>query len=278
MGWLSGAGKLEFSVPGPGMVTALDWGSATDIGLVRQLNEDAVVAEPPLFAVADGMGGHAAGEVASGLALAAMRHLATVAVVGSKEVLEAIADANRQIVERASGDSQGMGTTLSGLCLGMVGGSPHWIVFNVGDSRVYRFSDGVLEQLTTDHSEVQELVSIGHISAAEARVHPNRNVITRSLGTQPAPTPDLWVIPARQAEAYLVCSDGLTGEINDEQIRSVLAHGAGAQLSANELCDLALSAGGHDNISVVIVRGRGEPASQLDDATAPRLHITEAPA
>ena len=245
-------------------------GLATDVGRLRELNEDALVAEPPLFAVADGMGGHAAGEVAADLALQEMRSLATLAFVGSQEVVEAIAHANQRIVEHGSGESQGMGTTLAGLCLGTVGGSPHWIVFNVGDSRVYRFADGVLEQLTTDHSEVQEMVAAGQISADQARVHPNRNIITRSLGTQPAPVPDVWVIPAGEAETYLVCSDGLTGEVTDAEIRQVLDHGAVAQSSADDLCGLALAAGGHDNISVVIVRGQGNVISQVDDATAPR--------
>lgn len=255
------------------MTPVLDWGLATDVGRVRDLNEDAVIAEPPLFAVADGMGGHAAGEVAADLALKEMRSLATLPFVGSQEVVDAIAHANKRIVEHASGESQGMGTTLAGLFLGTVGGSPHWIVFNVGDSRVYRFADGVLEQLTTDHSEVQELVASGHISADQARVHPNRNIITRSLGTQPAPTPDVWVIPANEEDTYLVCSDGLTGQVSDDEIRQVLDHGAVAQLSADELCGLALTAGGHDNISVVIVRGQWDVSSEVDDSTSPRAHV-----
>ena len=255
------------------MTPDLDWGLATNVGRLRDLNEDALVAEPPLFAVADGMGGHAAGEVAADLALQEMRSLASLDFVGSQEVVEAIAHANQRIVDHASGESQGMGTTLAGLCLGTVGGSPHWIVFNIGDSRVYRFADGVLERLTTDHSEVQELVAAGHISADQARVHPNRNIITRSLGTEPAPTPDVWVIPAGEAETYLVCSDGLTGEVSDDDIRQVLDHGAAAQQSADELCGLALNAGGHDNISVVIVRGQGQVSSEVDDSTAPRALV-----
>ena len=243
---------------------------ATDVGRLRQLNEDALVAEPPLFAVADGMGGHAAGEVAADLALKEMRLLSGLSFVGSQDVMDAIAHANQRIVDHAAGESQGMGTTLAGLCLGTVGGSPHWIVFNVGDSRVYRFADGVLEQLTTDHSEVQELVAAGQITAEQARVHPDRNIITRSLGTQPAPTPDVWVIPAGESETYVVCSDGLTGEISDDQIRQVLAHGGAAQVSADELCGLALNAGGHDNISIVIVQGQGPVSSAIDNSTAPR--------
>ena len=262
------------------MTAVLDWGAVSDTGRLRDLNEDAVVAEPPLFAVADGMGGHAAGEVASGLALEELRTLSTAVQVSSEEVLQAIARANQRIVERASGAHQGMGTTLSGLCLGLVAGSAHWIVFNVGDSRVYRFDGSALEQMTTDHSEVQELVSAGQITAAEARVHPQRNVITRSLGSEPAPVPDLWVVPARSNETYVICSDGLTGELADDEIRRVLLSGHSAQVCADTLCELALSAGGRDNISVVVVRA-GAPSPQtgmsdVDGATAPRLSADEA--
>src|SRR5580765_1304544 len=175
-----------------GIVTA---GARSDVGARRELNEDAILAVEPVFAVADGMGGHAAGEVASALALEQLATLAGHAALHPTDVLAAIERANAAILacvaERA--ETAGMGTTVSGVCLGEVGGSPHWFIFNVGDSRVYRFDQLGLVQVSTDHSEVQELVAAGHITAEQARTHPRRNVVTRSLGTEPAPVPDLWV-------------------------------------------------------------------------------------
>lgn len=253
----------------------VEWGSATDVGRVRELNEDSVFAHAPLFLVADGMGGHAAGEVASGLALGAMRPLANNDAVGGDDVLAAIDRANTAIVDWSlkKGETRGMGTTLCGLCLGTVGGSPHWFVFNVGDSRVYRYSEGAFEQLTNDHSEVGELLAAGQLTPDEARFHPNRHVITRSLGSRPAPTPDMWVIPARGGESYLVCSDGLTTEVDDLAIEEIIGSARSAQDCADDLCARALAAGGHDNVSVVVVRMPDTDASTVDIATAPRRGV-----
>ncbi len=145
--------------------------------------------------------------------------------------LAAIAAANQAILDWAStrADALGMGTTVSGVCLGSVGGSPHWFVFNVGDSRVYRLEDDRLSQVTTDHSEVEELLSSGVLSPEDARFYPRRNVVTRSLGTDPAPIADLWVFPVSGKDTFLICSDGLTNEVDDDGILRLMRDGASDQ-------------------------------------------------
>jgi serine/threonine protein phosphatase PrpC len=250
----------------------LTWGQATNVGCVRELNEDAVIAALPIFAVADGMGGHAAGEVASGLTITALAALAGQGEVSSDDVLNAIRTANATIAARAREDAgqRGMGTTVTGLAVVSAESNPHWLVFNVGDSRVYRLVDGVLEQLTIDHSEVEELVMAGSISRSEARVHPRRNVITRSLGTQLAPTTDEWLLPPIVGERFLVCSDGLFNEVDDDQIAALMSSIIDPQSAADALVAAAVSAGGADNISVIVVDVLGLEDSTADEDTAPR--------
>jgi protein phosphatase len=227
-------------------------GAASDVGRVRHHNEDALVAEHLVFAVADGMGGHAAGEVASAIATATLRELADRSPRRRDDVAEALGLANQRILESVARHpaQAGMGTTAAGL----VAVEPDsWVVFNVGDSRVYRLADGELTPLTRDHSEVREMVDAGVITEDEARRHPLRNVVTRSLGSDPAPTPDLWVRPAHAGERFVLCTDGLTNELQDEQLLElVTAHGH-PQACADALVAAAVAAGGRDNVSVVVV-------------------------
>lgn len=238
------------------MLPATVFGGRTDVGAVREHNEDAIVVAPPLFAVADGMGGHAAGEVASALALAQLDVLRNRDGLGVDDVVVAIDAANAAILAHVSKhpETAGMGTTLSGVCMGQVGGAPHWFAFNVGDSRVYRYARGELVQVTIDHSEVQELVAAGRITADEARIHPSRNVVTRSLGVEPPPTADVWVLPAEPDETFLICSDGLPLEVLDEMIAGILGRVAEPQAAADALVAAAVAAGGRDNVSAVVVR------------------------
>ena len=255
------------------------WGASSDVGRTRELNEDAVYADPPLFVVADGMGGHAAGEVAAALALQELSALSGRDDVHPGDVLSTIAAANQAILDWTASKTEalGMGTTVSGVCLGLIGGVPHWFVFNVGDSRVYRFAEGALQQITVDHSEAEELVAAGRLTSEQARFYPRRNVITRSLGTDPAPVPDLWVIPVGELDTFLICSDGLTNEVDDEQIRQLMQVRAGAQDIADALCRLAVANGGRDNVSVVVVRSDHESGSTgVDVATSPRHRVSEA--
>jgi serine/threonine protein phosphatase PrpC len=249
----------------------LTFGARTDVGCKRDQNEDALLAEPPIFAVADGMGGHAAGEVASALALQSLSTLSGRVDLQPEDVQKALGEANAAIVEHESRvvETRGMGTTATGICLGTVAGSPHWYVFNIGDSRVYRFFDNVLLQLTVDHSEVAELVAAQRITEEQAANHPSRNIVTRSLGLMPAPSADIWVLPATPGERFLICSDGLPLEVAVEVIARHLADGSSAQAAADKLVAAAIEAGGRDNVTVVVV-DVGFETEEVDDTTAPR--------
>jgi serine/threonine protein phosphatase PrpC len=251
------------------------WGAVTDVGRVRRGNEDNFVANGTLFAVADGMGGHLAGEVASQIAIDTLRDLVDVplSVAG---VTGAILQANESIQSQAGDpDSErvGMGTTLVGLAVVQDGADEHWLIFNIGDSRLYRFADGGLAQVTVDHSEIQELVESGSVTSAEALTHPQRNVITKALGSVPAPVADLWLVPRLAGERYLLCSDGLSNELRDEDIAALFARALPPQETAYELVRQALESGGRDNVTVIVVEvgeaGSSEDAV-VDETTIPR--------
>lgn len=227
------------------------WGSATDRGRVRALNEDALLAHPPVFLVADGMGGHEAGDVASRLAVEEFARLAGLTSVDSADLHSCFRRAAQRI--RATFERREGGTTVAGVALGEHDGAAHWLVFNVGDSRVYRWSDGELAQLTVDHSVVQELVDSGTLTLAAAERHPERHVLTRALGTGADPEPDYWLLPARPGDRLLVCSDGVSGELTPADVAEVLAGTAGAGAAAAELVRRAVEAGGRDNATAVVV-------------------------
>jgi protein phosphatase len=233
----------------------LRWGSATDVGRVRELNEDSLLAVPGLFVVADGMGGHAAGEVASQLAISEFARLVEQAPMSAEDLTETVRQANDHILAAGAerGDRLGMGTTVTGIAVVGSEDGERLAVFNVGDSRVYRLTEGRLDQLTVDHSAVQELVDAGRLTAEAARSHPRRNVVTRSLGSHPGPPPDLWLVPPLAGDRFLVCSDGLTGELEDPAIAELLAAHPDPQAAADQLVRHALDAGGHDNVTVVVL-------------------------
>jgi serine/threonine protein phosphatase PrpC len=251
----------------------LHWGSASDVGRIRRHNEDSFWVSDRLFVVADGMGGHAAGEIASDLAIAEFRRIAEQIPLRTEDITAAIWRANEQIVDAGAerADRFGMGTTLTGIGVVSAGGRDHWAVFNVGDSRVYRFAGHMLSQLTVDHSEVQEMVSAGQLLREEARRHPRRNVVTRSLGSDPAPTADVWVFPPVVGDRSLLRSAGLTGELADPEIAQVLSEIDDPQAAAEELIIRANAAGGHDNVTTVVVDLSGvSGAVQVDEDTSPR--------
>lgn len=245
----------------------LTTGAATDVGRVRDHNEDAFLVTDRVMAVADGMGGHAAGEVASALAIESLEALAAREVVTADDVGVAVEAANDAILDSAveHPERRGMGTTLTGLALVTSGETEAagWVVFNVGDSRVYRLAAGTLEQLTVDHSEVQELIDAGVITSREAAIHPARNVITRSLGLMASAEPDLWTLPVEDGERFLVCSDGLTNEVRESDLARILGEEDDPQEAAELLVAAANRSGGRDNITVVVVHARlsGEPGS-----------------
>ena len=239
----------------PGTALRVRSGSATSIGRVRDHNEDALLADGMVFAVADGMGGHAAGEVASRIAVEALAHLVDHPPSREADVTDALQEANDGILRSQESDPEqhGMGTTVTGLTVLDEGGREHWVVFNIGDSRVYRVADERLELLTRDHSEVRELLDAGLIDEEEAARHPMRNIITRSLGSELAPEPDLWELPPTAGERFVICSDGLSNELDDAEILGVVLQHADPQAAADELVAAAVHAGGRDNVSVVVV-------------------------
>jgi serine/threonine protein phosphatase PrpC len=223
-------------------------GVATDIGRVRERNEDSYLVEPPLYAVADGMGGARGGAVASSLALDKVEEQFR----SSKESLaELIHSANRVVFERSISDRKvsGMGTTLTVATVDDQGAH----LGHVGDSRAYLLRGGALRQLTDDHTLVNRMVKAGEITQEEAGVHPHRNVLTRSVGTEPEVVVDEQDIPLIDGDRLLLCSDGLTGMVTEPQIQAILETTPDPQEAADRLIKAANRAGGIDNITVVIL-------------------------
>lgn len=256
-------------------------GVASHVGRVRTLNEDKALADQNMFVVADGMGGHAAGEVASGIVVDALAELTGRASIRSEDILRQLRVANERILTSTARNPEqlGMGTTAAGVAVVTAGGSDHWAVFNVGDSRVYRLLEGRLTLVTVDHSEVRELVDAGVITREEAVRHPLRNVITRSLGSDPYPSPDVWVFPPYAGERFLICSDGLSNEIDDEHIRTLLMEHDDPADAADALVGAAVEAGGRDNVTGVVVElAPSSDSDEVESDTAPRgSHSLEGP-
>ena len=234
-------------------MTRFAWGSATDTGQVRQANEDSLLAVDGLFAVADGMGGHKAGEVASHLAIETLQD--EFGAAGTDVLVTAVQEANRALVERSADDPEltGMGTTLCAMALVDAEGRDAIAVVNVGDSRLYLMSDGELTQVTEDHSLVATLERQGRLSRAEAAVHPQRNILTRALGIDANVMVDSWEILPVVGDRYLICSDGLFNEVDDNRLAATLRRLADPAEAAKELVRLANEAGGRDNITCVVV-------------------------
>ena len=249
----------------------LSYGYGTDRGLRRELNEDSYIASDPVFAVADGMGGHEAGEVASGMcvrALAQLPQLATGERTATAGVVQQYLASADESIRSATGSRAG--TTLSGVVVVEQMGVPYWLVMNIGDSRTYRLSQGRLAQVSVDHSEVQELVESGEITAEEAAVHPRRHVVTRALGAGDETEADYWLLPIEEGDRVMVCSDGLNGELTDAQMMEILSTVEDPQEAVDALIQAALRRGGRDNITVIVIDAR----NVLNDAgvatTAPR--------
>ena len=228
----------------------LAWGSRTDVGRVRDHNEDSFVIRFPLFAVADGMGGHAAGEIASTIAVSSLAENAP-ETPDEHALGEAIVQANHAVIEGATNGlgRPGMGTT----CTAVVIDGNTMAVGHVGDSRCYLLHAGQLVRVTHDHSYVEELVAAGEITPEEARIHPNRSVITRALGSDPAMKADHFLIDVSRGDRVLLCSDGLSSMVPDDVIEEAMVTTATPQSCADALVDLALKAGGHDNVTCVVI-------------------------
>lgn len=224
-------------------------GVITDTGRKRRRNEDAYVCEPPLFAIADGMGGAQAGEVASRLAAAALKE-SGVETGGEQRIFDLIQEANRRVYARSSTDpnTSGMGTTIT---VALVENGN--VAFgHVGDSRAYLIRDGRMEQVTEDHSLVNELMKSGKLSPEEAEAHPQRSVITRALGTDPDVDADTFTIEARVGDVFLLCSDGLTDMVGEREIQELVERNReDINAALKSLVKAANRSGGEDNITVV---------------------------
>lgn len=238
----------------------LRWGATTHQGRVRQGNEDAFMACPNLFVVADGMGGHNAGEVASAMAVASLSAGAGQGIKSPSELELLIRSANAAIYTASTtyADQRGMGTTITAIARlnndeSESGKRFELAIANVGDSRTYLKRNNELLRVTLDHSYVQALVNEGFISIAEARVHPRRNIVTRALGIESDVEVDISVVEVQHGDRFVLCSDGLVDEADDEEIDTVLYSHETPQMAAEDLVTLANDHGGRDNTTVIVI-------------------------
>ena len=261
----------------------LHHGAATDVGLVREVNEDAVLAAPPVFVVADGMGGHEGGDVASAIvveefaAMAERGYDPARATEAVARTLEACRDRIEAYAEQQRAAGVGpfhAGTTAVVALVAEHEGQPAWLLANMGDSRAYRLAGGRLHQVSVDHSVVQELVETGVITADAAAVHPERHVITRALGGTERSEADYFLLPLGSVERLVLCSDGISGMIDDEEMRGILDSVPDPRDAADALVAAALEAGGRDNATVVVVDVVGSAESSYD-AERQRLSLQQ---
>ena len=254
-----------------GTTTSLMWGARSDVGCVRSHNEDCYLVQSPLFCVCDGMGGHAAGEVASSIAVETIAKMAPKtadpAILGA-----AIEAANAAIIEAAQNGlgKPGMGCTATAAYIE----GTTLAIAHVGDSRAYLLHEGTLIRVTRDHSYVEELVEAGEITADEARVHPNRSVITRALGSDPLMYADHFQLNIEEGDRLILCSDGLSSMISDGDIERIATMSSTAQICTDNLVDAALAAGGSDNVTVVVADVVND--GHLQQAAAKRRRIAVA--
>ncbi len=248
----------------------LAWGSASDVGQKRAVNEDSLVTLPGVFAVADGLGGHSAGDVASAAAVARLSQKAKArarsgALLEPNDLEDAFLRASDDITLQTAGAANGSGTTVTGIAVVESDRVPALLVFNIGDSRVYRYRGDGLQQITIDHSYVQELVDAGELAPEDMEYHPDANVITRAIGFGEAPPYDSWLIHPEAGDRYLICSDGLTRELSNAAIATLLGAGLAAPDTAKSLVAAANHAGGRDNITVAIVDVTAAPAAAMPE-------------
>ena len=254
-------------------------GAATHTGLRRTLNEDSFVATAPLFFVADGMGGHEAGDVASTAVVESFCPLVGRTSITLDDLRFALARARATIDGLGADGESRAGTTLTGVAVASVDGTGYWLVVNIGDSRTYRLTGAGLERLTIDHSVVQELIDAGEIDESDAHDDRRRNIITRAIGAGSAGEADYWMVPAEVGDRILVCSDGLSSEVPDLLLREILRTNTDPQRAAEQLIARALAQGGRDNITAIVVdavhvsvrpEGAADEESDIDSDTRPR--------
>jgi len=254
----------------------LAWGGATDQGRIRANNQDAMYADSGLFVVADGMGGHQGGEVAANLAV---RTVAKADREDLAQLRDAITEANQVVHETAieQPELHGMGTTLTALAVSREAESPQFVILNVGDSRIYRHRNSQLEQLTEDHSYVAELMRRGELDEDAAAVHPYRNMLTRAIGVHAEVEIDDWVLDPVAGDRFILCSDGVTNELDDSEIAEQLTLGQDPSATAKALVGLANDRGGRDNSTVLIVDVHVELVDSTDEDLPPEDDDSQSP-
>ena len=262
----------------------LHHGAATDVGRVRKVNEDAFLAAPPIFVVADGMGGHDRGDIASSIVVEEFGALAEGGYdkeQGPAVIAETLRHCQQRIADydaeqRAGGaEDFAAGTTAVVALLIEQSNQPKWLLANLGDSRIYRFNDERLEQVSVDHSVVQELIDAGVISVADSLVHPERHIITRALGGNGSTDADYFVLPLASAERLMLCSDGVSGMIDDQAIGQILASVEDPRDAADQVVAAAVRAGGRDNATAVVIDVVGLVEDKPYDANAQRLSLEQ---
>ncbi|PDQ34537.1 MAG: protein phosphatase [Candidatus Lumbricidophila eiseniae] len=236
-----------------GTEVTLAWAARSETGHHRDTNQDSFVARPPIFAVADGMGGHAAGDFASGVVVTRLAEHGGKTHVGTPDLELSLRLAVRDMSRGLGVTDEGSGTTVTGIALGHMSGEAVWFVFNIGDSRVYCLNGENFEQLTMDHSIVQEMVNAGQITREQADEHPHANVITRAVGFHETPVPDYRPIALDAGMRLVICSDGLTKELTDYGIGHILAENDTPASAVKHLVREALRNGGRDNVTVMVV-------------------------
>ncbi|QTV79517.1 PP2C family protein-serine/threonine phosphatase [Microbacterium sp. NIBRBAC000506063] len=252
-----------------GRELSVTWAGTTDTGRRRETNQDAFLAEYPLFVVADGMGGHAGGEIASQATIGELRGVLAAGEVTPGTIEAALERATEAITSHPEATDEGTGTTLTGVFLTDVDGQPRWMSLNIGDSRVYLLRDGAISQVTTDHSVVQELISSGRLSPEEAEGHPYSNVITRAVGASDLTVPDYVSIEPHDGDVFVICSDGLTKELTDYGILHFVTGQPEPAAAVDAMLSAALENGGRDNVTLIVVRVSlsGGDVSSTDEET-----------
>ena len=265
--------RLTTTLSAGSVTTTLTAGAASDVGSVRLVNEDSFLATGSIYLVADGMGGHRAGDRASqAVRESFVSQIPETDAATTSEILGAISAAN-DLVREISEDGALSGTTLAGVAVVESAGTLQWMAFNIGDSRVYQFDGRTLTQLSVDHSAVQELLDDGAITLAEAAVHPDRNVITRAIGATDVVDADVWLLPMIGTQTFLLCSDGLSKELDDRRIADILVRHDPAT-AAVELVAAAVAAGGADNVTAVVVQSNSVSSGSDLEHTGERLTIS----
>ncbi|MBO9626690.1 MAG: serine/threonine-protein phosphatase [Microbacterium sp.] len=255
------------SVTAGGRQLRLSWAGITDVGHRRETNQDDYFAEYPLFVVADGMGGHAGGEIASQSTVKRLQAVVASDAVGREQIEGALELAVGDIAAHPDTTDEGTGTTLTGIFLEFDEEEPHWVSLNIGDSRVYLLREDRLVQVTTDHSVVQELIAAGKISPEEAEGHPYSNVITRAVGASELTAPDYLSLDVRAGDRFVICSDGLTKELTDYGIQHFLREHSDPADAVRAMLSAALENGGRDNVTLIVV--------QVDDDSSTEAPIAE---